>query len=112
MNKADEWIAGDNTGISSRTIWAVMQGVPASRWASPPLDPSDFGRCFRLLVHIPEWRQRLTEVATAYPEWAPMISRWDECERLFCEEWESGRAPKLYALMQTLLEEGRKAATP
>lgn len=108
MSKADTWIAGDDTGISSRTIWAVMRGVPANRWASPPLDPSDFARCCRLLSLMPEWRPRLSEVAAAYPEWGPLVARWDECERLFLEEWVSGRAPKLYALMQTLLEQGRQ----
>ena len=108
--KPEQWIVSADTGISSKTIWSVMMGVEMSWHASPPLDPSDFGRCFRLLVLVPGWRARLPEVAARYPEWAPLIREWDELERLYCKAVGEGVefATELYQRIQELLKEGRE----
>ena len=59
MDKAMRWIVGEDTGISSKTIWAMMMvGEPPSI-DHPPSDTSDFGRCHRLLKLIPEFEQSL-----------------------------------------------------
>lgn len=66
-----EWLLGHDTGISSLTICAVLSGkhgiaaeVARGHFgADIPHDPADFGRCYRLLQAIPEWRARLEEVA-------------------------------------------------
>jgi len=60
-----EWIVAGDTGISSRVIWAVMMGVSLDVMprVDVPHDPPDFGRCYRLLEVMPEWRDRLGEVA-------------------------------------------------
>lgn len=100
-----EWILSDDTGISSCTIWGVMMMAP-NDWTSPPWDPADFGRCFRLLEHFPEWRSRLPEVARVYPMWTGLVREWAELERLYREEEPTGTAPRLYARMQDLLDEG------
>lgn len=107
--KPNDWIMSGDVGISSKTIWAVMQGCKSPQWASPPLDPSDFGRCYRMLVLFPKWRKRLSEVAARHKDWGPMIREWDHLTDLFIEESHSttGMAPKLYARMQELLKEGR-----
>lgn len=101
------WLAGGDTGMSSKTIWSVMTGrLPrhADNWWEPsiPYDPSDFGRCHRLLEEFPAWRARLPEVADKYPEWKPLVEVWDELTALYEEEWASGQAPKLYARMKEL----------
>src|SRR5690606_32787600 len=77
------WIVGYDTGISSRTIWHVMMGTPPPSRVDIPHDPGDFGRCYRLLKLIPEWRGRLREVAERYPIWGPMVEAWDELERMY-----------------------------
>jgi hypothetical protein len=82
VNARLSWIVGEDTGISSRTIWAVMMGVRPER-ANVPIDPADFGRCYRLLKVAPEWRERLGEVAEAYPIWGPMVAAWDELEVMY-----------------------------
>lgn len=102
-----DWIIGRDTGLSSMTIWEFMTGLPVwelHRWSGlhTPRDPSDFGRCYRLLQHFPEWRSRLPEMAEAKPEWAPLVAAWDELVALYEEELPSGRAPKLYERMQEL----------
>jgi hypothetical protein len=114
--RANQWIVGRDTGTSSETIWAVMRGVQA-RWASPPSDPSDFGRCYRLLKLIPEWRRRLSEVCDAHPEWSALIEHWDELTVLYEDELENGpvvkwtrMAPKTYERMKQLIDDGRRQA--
>jgi hypothetical protein len=114
--RANMWIVGPDTGTSSETIWAVLQGVTPHR-PSPPSDPSDFGRCYRLLKLIPEWRARLSEVADKYPTWSGLVAHWDELTALYEDELVNGpmergtrMAPKTYDRMKALIEEGRIAA--
>lgn len=82
--KALAWITSDDTGISSKTIWAVMMGAVADdgRYGRP-YDGDDFGRCHRLLELIPEWKSRLGEVATRFPEWAPIVREWPQIEAAY-----------------------------
>jgi hypothetical protein len=103
------WFASGDTGISSMAIWRHMRSGDArdGRWgANIPLDPSDFGRCYRLLAAFPAWRLRIGEMAR-YSGWAPLVARWEDLERLYVEELPSGEGPRLYALMREL---GERAA--
>jgi hypothetical protein len=99
------WLTNGDTGTSSLTIWHVLM---RRRWTDPhsrpdvPLDPGDFGRCYRLLEVMPAWRARLGEIAAELPKWAPFVAAWDEMTALYEEELPNGRCPKLYALMQRL----------
>jgi hypothetical protein len=111
-----QWVIGDDTGISSKTIWAVMTGAvtkkdvedfprPARHLFDVPHDPDDFGRCYRLLKIAPEWRVRLNEMYGIFPEWELMAKYWNAMEKLWEEESPRRRCPKLYDLMQTLIED-------
>lgn len=106
-----EWLLGGDTGTSSQTICAVMTGSKID-WADVPADPSDFGRCYRLLRHFPEWKARLGEVVARYPEWTALVREWDALTVLYEEEIQNpnGKAPKLYGKMKELIDEGRIAA--
>lgn len=99
------WLAGGDTGTSSITIWSVMTGcsMPRGRRPSVPHDPDDFGRCHPLLELFPAWRERLPEVGARHPDWAGLVGAWDELTALYLEELPSGRAPRLWARMQALL---------
>ena len=94
-----DWITGHDTGISSETIWSVMMGCKPPAWNAPPQDPSDFGRCYRLLIEFPAWRSRLGEVAIRHPEWDALVRHWDELETLWEQESPSGKCPLLYRRM-------------
>lgn len=110
---AHAWLRNGDTGLSSETIWSVMMGQYPSRqhWRpTTPSDPSDFGRCYRLLEVMPEWRGRLEEVAEKYPEWRGLVDAWDELTALYEEELPSGTAPKLYERMHELLAEAGTGA--
>ena len=112
-----QWIVGRDTGISSKTIWSVMMGAvpenPHPFHFDVPHDPDDFGRCYRLLQAVPEWRGRLPEVAARFPEWGPLVDAWGELEEMYVEvgrardrRWVSDAAQRMYDRMVSL----RKAA--
>lgn len=96
-----KWLEGPDTGMSSRTLGAVLSGQGAFD-KSYPLDPADFGRCHRLLQAIPGWRQRVGEMKGVTPEWTALAAHWDELEALYLEESPTGTCPKLYARMREL----------
>lgn len=106
MKEALKWIAGNDTGISSRTIWSVMMGVVEDdrkdSWDyDPPSDSDDFGRCYRLLVLVPEWRERLPEVGEIFPKWRPLIRNWDNLTGMY----ERGEHREISHLIKSLYPE-------
>lgn len=105
---ARAWLRTHDTGTSSETIWTTLTGWPV-RACGIPYDPSDFGRCVRLLDHMERWgwRQRLEEVAAAFPAWGPIVANWDVLEAVYREELKrpDGRAPKTHARMEELRDE-------
>lgn len=101
--RACNWIAGRDIGISSKTIWAVMMGVESGSGplgSDVPHDSDDFGRCYRLLQLIPEWRARLSEVAARHPQWRGVVANWDTLTQLYEED----RHEEIYRI----LSEARK----
>lgn len=106
-DRLEAWLDGPDTGISSLTIAEILSGRPglvrSSFGRSTPKDPADFWRCLNLLKAMPEWRERLPEVAAAEPSWAALVERWGEVEALYREEAPTGRAPRCYALMRELV---------
>jgi len=107
--RVQEWLMSGDTGISSKVILSFMTGLklPKKDYSNWPHDPSDLGRCVRLLDRFPEWRPRLPEMASAYPAWKPMLDNWAEMERLYSIEIQrpDNRAPQTYELMKQLEKE-------
>lgn len=79
----ERWLRGYDTGTSSLTIYEAMTGTKSGGGGSAPLDADDFGRCYRLLKIMPEWRTRLKEVSDKHPAWRPIVARWDELEQAY-----------------------------
>lgn len=113
--RACAWIITDDTGLSSRTLWAVMMGVTPSR-IEHPHDPDDMGRCLRLLRAVPEWRARMPEMAEVSPSWAALVERWDDIEAIIRAEIggidprRGARSPGGYAFMRVILDGVRGCA--
>jgi hypothetical protein len=61
--KIIRWATGDDTGLSSTALCRFMLGLPSIRNYPPPSDADDRGRCIRLLNLVPEWWDRLDEMA-------------------------------------------------
>lgn len=97
------WLMSDDTGVSSKTMAAVLCGVPyALNRRHHPSDPDDFGRCHRFLEAVPEARAKLVEMKRASSVWSNLVDSWDELTALYLEELPSGKAPRLYARMKEL----------
>ncbi|MEL7494188.1 MAG: hypothetical protein AAGJ95_09530 [Cyanobacteria bacterium J06554_11] len=102
-----QWFLTNRTGVSSKAIVAAITGCnykPITRPCTPK-DVSDFQRCLVLLTHIPEWKDRLFEVAGRYPEWKPFVDGWADLEELYSEERASVWASKTYQRLQALNDE-------
>lgn len=109
--RALEWIFGDDTGLSSKAICAHMLGISiGDRYNRQchPWDPSDLGRCLRLLEKFPEWKDRMPEMAGLSKEWCNLIAHWDELsiqmENEVGIDWKKARsAPETYRMMKAII---------
>lgn len=70
------WALGDGVGASAKCIARHMLGMTTS--GSYPHDCGDFGRCEALLKAVPEFRDRLHELANVNAYWAALVPRWQE----------------------------------
>jgi len=97
----EAWLKSWDTGASSRTIWNFMMTGSSAKVAIP-LDPSDFGRCYRLLKAFPEWRARMPELGARFAAWSALVAFWPKLEQLFEQESPSGQCPKLFEALKEL----------
>ena len=97
------WRKTDQVGRSSDFMAATL-GHAGIRPYAYPLDPSDFSRCLTLLAAAPELQVNLPVMAATGPEWKALANNWTELVTLWDEESPSGRCPKLYNKMQSLLD--------
>jgi hypothetical protein len=74
------WLASDDTGASSCYMASVLGGF--DRPYAHPHDLGDFGRCSRLLVAVPEFRERLGEMRSKSPRWSRLVDAWESIESL------------------------------
>lgn len=110
-DRAIHWLISGDTGLSSVAILRHMIGADGDK-ESYPRDPSDLGRCLRLLEHMPEWGERISEMSEHGPEWAGLVSRWQSIRSTMIREvgidWShGGRAPETYRAMQSAIADGR-----
>jgi hypothetical protein len=103
------WRVCDDRGMSSNYLAAVLDGV-ATRWVYSvphevnfPHDPSDFGRCVRMLDACPGFRE-LLPAAMADPRhgpaWNALASEWADLEAMYAAALPSGDAQALWDAMK------------
>lgn len=100
--RAANWLQNGETGLSSLTIYHHLTGqeVPAP---AVPTDADDLKRCIYLLKHVPEWADRLTELAVLTPQWAALTTAWPQLVNTF--ERDAASPGKGYARTNSLLRE-------
>jgi hypothetical protein len=79
-----QWMASQDTGISSETMFSAITGVPVAM-RDIPHDMADVGRCVRMLRRLPDLRPQIEKVILQHKEWMPFIDCWKELERLYDE---------------------------
>jgi hypothetical protein len=83
-----EWLRAGERGLSSYAIVGALTGQdflpgqPITVSSSYPLDAGDFWRCEKLLRAVPGSREHLSVMADVSPEWAALVSHWDELVEL------------------------------
>lgn len=106
-SKLNDWYAAGDTGSSSKTMAAHLTGRTASG-TNYPSDGADLGRCLRLILAIPELRERIPQMAALGKYWSALVANWDDLEKLMIEETgpefdKHKPAPRTYKLMQSIL---------
>jgi len=104
-----EWFRSYDTGVSSETMAAIAMGAEAGRFDAPH-DPSDFGRCYRLVQKVPEIREAFDRIGELVPAFAGILREWDELCRIYDRDLKSGSSQELYDRIKTLRKEGGVAA--
>ena len=85
--KIIEWFVTGDTGIFSEAMVDRFMGIDTKRnYGDHPHDSSDFGRCYRLLEAVPEFKNRISEMATRSNEWAALVYHWDELTELYVND--------------------------
>lgn len=86
-----QWLLSDDTGESSIAIAKCLAGIDdleETEYArlATPMDVYDFGRCYRLLKLIPEFRSRIHELGERSAQWAALVDSWEELEGLYASD--------------------------
>lgn len=74
-----KWFMDGEVGASSKCIAKHLSGKECNDW-DYPRDSSDLMRCIKLLNAIPEFRSRISDMATAGKYWAALAPHWKELE--------------------------------
>lgn len=103
--KVTEWLFSDDTGLSSLALASEYLGVDNRRQHYVPSDPSDLGRCLRLISIVPAIRNSVDSLAEKHPNWKKAAEVWDEITVSMTREvgirWDKGHtAPETYELMK------------
>lgn len=99
--RALEWATSNDTGLSSTAICRHM--TTGNCAGDYPVDIGDFGRCKRLIDLIPEWRERMPEMAKYGRGWLVMAKRWDELTAAYGD---GKNRPKFFPLIQKVIADG------
>jgi len=105
-----KWAICGDTGISSMALARYLTGMTPDadkQWRDYPWDGGDMGRCICLIQQVPGLRPLLHNASGMGPEWARIVARWDELERLHraaytrgnygtYQEWAESPAMKAY----------------
>lgn len=106
-----EWIAIGEVGTSSRTMWSAISGAVKEGNMDfifdVPHDSDDFRRCYLFYRNCALSDKQLKQVAKVFPWWKPFIDNWYSLCALYVEESQKGTCPKLYEIIQKLVDESR-----
>ncbi len=103
-SKLIHWFASGDTGVSSETMACVASGVPPSKikYCDGPHDPSDFGRCYRLVKAVPEIRRHFPTIAKKVPAFREILKNWDDLVSIYERDFASGKSQDLYDRIKEL----------
>lgn len=106
---AFDWLVIGERGKSSDALFAFFTQATSMASRSHPHDTYDLRRCRLLLDCVPEFRDRLSSVASLSPAWAGIVNVWPSlCEVMDAESpnWKNAldQSTKTTALLRSVLE--------
>ncbi|SAL01580.1 hypothetical protein AWB80_08158 [Caballeronia pedi] len=112
QRKLGNWLLSGDTGVSSETMAAIALGATSLGGkhhyrGDAPHDPSDFGRCYRLVINVPEIREFFPRIAKKVKPFAGILREWDDLVRIYERDKPMGRSDELCRRIQEL--RGEKA---
>ena len=102
------WMLSGETGISSETMLGIALGgkkPSKSNWSArldAPHDPSDFGRCYRLVQIAPSIREDFDRIGKMVPQFAGILREWDALCAIYERDLLSGKSDELYKKIKQL----------
>lgn len=80
---ARRWCRQGAVGASSLAMYHHFIGNSFEQEVPPhyPHDADDFGRCMKLIDAVPQWRERIPELADLSRRWGAIAENWDAIER-------------------------------
>lgn len=103
------WLANGETGMSSKTMVGCFMNY-TNYPINHPYDPSDFGRCYKLLQVIPEWKSNLymRKLKKLSIPWKNLYQNWEKLTEMYEEnekkEWQTYKEIGMFEFMQTLIK--------
>jgi hypothetical protein len=67
-----------------------------------PHDPSDFGRCYRLVQIAPSIREDFDRIGKMVPQFAGILREWDALCAIYERDLSSGKSDELYKKIMQL----------
>lgn len=110
---AARWLLSQDVGVSSMAICAHMLGEKTDDTGYPH-DPSDLGRCIRLLKLFPQWESRIPEMSKYGPGWAGLVAQWQTIVDLYHNEGGlppevRERSPETWNAMKSAIADGYRS---
>jgi len=99
-----EWMTSQDTGVSSETMVAIALGAEKGRFDAPH-DPSDFGRCYRLVQKVPAIYGAFDRIGELVPAFAGILREWEELCRIYERDLPTGISNELYERIKQLRKE-------
>lgn len=96
--KIGEWLMSDDTGLSSKYLAGILLAADSEvvDRINYPHDPSDFGRCLRL-VRLLDCRDEIEVMSYVSFEWDAVVRNWDRWAELYDQaERTDGKSTELY----------------
>lgn len=97
-NKAIEWLLGEDTGVSSKTMCAGVLGIDLGHLADKPYDIYDLGRCVRFCRYVGITDADLRKICKTYPWWEPLYQNWGRLTYLY----DHNNGHEAYDLLHTI----------
>ncbi|HCM62750.1 MAG TPA: hypothetical protein DIT05_09425 [Morganella sp. (in: Bacteria)] len=102
------WLASHDTGMSSLYMASVLSGEACSSGFAFPWDPSDLGRCIRLVDAVPEMEGFINKMLSHGPEWTAVVNNWDAWKKLYHAEDGENLYREMKAAYASARPEGEK----